>query len=67
VTGRDVALWVIAGLSVAAAAGVTAGLVMNRRVRKYDGDAMLALAAGLACLVWAAIGWAWYLATGVLR
>lgn len=65
-SGRDAALWVITGISVAAVAGTAAGLVMNRRARKCDGDAVLALAAGLACFVWAAIGWAWYLSGGVV-
>jgi hypothetical protein len=66
VTGRGIGLLVVTGLSVAAVAGVAAGLVMNRKVRKYDGDAALVLSAGLACLAWAAIGWAWYLSGGVV-
>jgi hypothetical protein len=66
VTGRDAALWVITGLSAAAVAGTAAGLVMNRRERECGGDAVLALAAGLACFVWAAIGWAWYFSGGTV-
>lgn len=65
-TARYVALLVITALSAGAVAGTSAGLVMNRRARECDGDAVLVMAAGLACLVWAAIGWAWYLSGGVV-
>jgi hypothetical protein len=47
-------------------AGLTGGLLADRKWRESPGIALLILAVGLVCGVWAAIGWAWLLSGGVV-
>jgi hypothetical protein len=65
VSGHEIGLWVITGLSLAA--GTT--LVATRRAargRLTEGGELLGYAAGFVLAAWAVIGWAWWLTAVVL-
>lgn len=66
-SGRDVALIVIAALTAGCPAGLAGAYAMQGRGRALPGDVLLVAAAGAGCGLYAAIGWGWYLVTAVLR
>ena len=65
--GRDIAVCVLSGLTVASAAGVLSAAVMVAKRKGLPGDAVLVLGPSLALGLWAALGWAWWLVTEVSR
>lgn len=66
-SGREAALWVIAGLSVAAVAGLAGAAVARLRCRALPGLPYLILAVAMVCGMWAADGWLWWLTGGAVR
>lgn len=66
-SGREAALWVIAGLSVAAVAGLAGAGVARLKCRELLGLPYLILAVAMVCGMWAVIGWAWWLTGGVVQ
>jgi len=66
VSGRDIALCVIAVLTVAAVAGTGGAIAAERRRPASPGLAVLILGAAFACGAWAIVGWAWYLSGGTV-
>jgi hypothetical protein len=63
---QDIALCAVTALTVCSVARLTGGLLADRKWRESPGIALLILAVGLVCGVWAAIGWAWLLSGGVV-
>ncbi len=64
--GRDISLWVITALTLAAVTGTAGAYAAHRRLPGLPGVPVLILGPALACGVWAAIGWVWYLAGGTV-
>lgn len=65
-SGRDIALCVIAGLTAASLAGSAAAGLMIAKRKGLPGDAVLVLGPSLVFGLWALLGWAW-LAIGAIR
>jgi hypothetical protein len=61
VTPDAIAVWVVTGVSVAAAVLLVLAYVTRRR---EDATGFLAFTAGAVLAYWAAVGWAWWLADG---
>lgn len=63
-THRDAAVCLFCVLTVASPAGLAGAFLAARRDSALD---VLLAGAGLLCGLYAALGWSWFLATGVLR
>lgn len=63
-THRDAAVCLFCVLTVAAVAGVARAVLTSHRPGAAP---VLLAAAGLLCGLYAALGWGWFLFTGVLR
>jgi len=67
VTGRDAALCLFSALTVIAVAGLAGVLLALAKGKASGTAAIIVTGASLLCGLYAAMGWAWFLATGVLR
>lgn len=66
-TGRDLAVCLFALLTVISVAGLTGVLLALARGKASGTAAVVVSGASVLCGLYAAYGWAWWLATGVLR
>jgi len=67
VSHRELAVCLFAALTVISVAGLAGVLLALARGKAAGPAAVIVTGASLLCGVYAACGWAWFLATGVLR